>query len=452
MLLSMANDLLAFDPELASDEELSRWLVSCDKLRARLDALECSVLAHFDARQTYAGDGAATAGAWLRNATGAAGSSAREKVRVSVRLRAMPGTAEAFADGSVCYPKVRLLAAARTNRTEAAFARDEAMLVEAAKRFGVEDLAKVLAYWKAAADPDGVSAGTAAQWTRRSASLVKGIDGTWNLAGILDPESGTVLKGVWDAIADELWESDRRDAEIDPAAPVRTSAQRRVDSLVEMARRAGACDIATARRNRAEMIVLVDHDTLLERAGGAAELADGTIITGEDVRRLACDAACVRAVTLGGSEILDLGRSTPVPSAAQRRALLLRDGGCVWPGCDRPGNWCDAHHCHPYRRGSDHGGRTDLDDLVLLCATHHHKIHREDFTVARDPATHELVFRRADGTVIAGRPRAGPLTRRRAGGRSGDPDRYRGHRKRIDHDTHLARQRAAALAGTGTSS
>ena len=56
---------------------------------------------------------------------------------------------------------------------------------------------------------------------------------------------------------------------------------------------------------------------------------------------------------------------------AQRKALLVRDRTCRAEGCDAPGTWCDAHHLDPWHNG----GSTDLDNAVLLCSHHHHRIH-----------------------------------------------------------------------------
>jgi hypothetical protein len=52
-----------------------------------------------------------------------------------------------------------------------------------------------------------------------------------------------------------------------------------------------------------------------------------------------------------------------VPASATRRALQARDGGCVWPGCDRPASWSQAHHLQSWAQG----GSTDVDNLVLIC-------------------------------------------------------------------------------------
>ena len=152
---------------------------------------------------------------------------------------------------------------------------------------------------------------------------------------------------------------------------------------------------------RPQVTVTVELASLLGRAGTpGAEGGWAGPLPAETAQRLVCDAALTRAVVarrhgdddtgdddagglaarlraaiallppaLGGtpSELLDLGRTTRVVSAAQRRSLAVRDGGCVFPGCDRPVAWCDAHHLRHWL----HGGPTDLANLVLLCRAHH---------------------------------------------------------------------------------
>jgi hypothetical protein len=86
---------------------------------------------------------------------------------------------------------------------------------------------------------------------------------------------------------------------------------------------------------------------------------------------------------LGGapSQPLDLGRATRVIHPTQPSALAVRDGGCVFPGCDRPLGWCDAHHLHHWV----HGGPTDLANLALLCRAHHRAVHEGGWHLARGP-------------------------------------------------------------------
>src|SRR5439155_12858825 len=93
---------------------------------------------------------------------------------------------------------------------------------------------------------------------------------------------------------------------------------------------------------RPHLSVNLDLEVLEERTG-TASLDQTASITGASARRIACDAQITRVVTRGRSEVLDVGRKTPVVSAAIRKALITRDGGCSFPTCDRPHSWCDAH-------------------------------------------------------------------------------------------------------------
>jgi hypothetical protein len=64
---------------------------------------------------------------------------------------------------------------------------------------------------------------------------------------------------------------------------------------------------------------------------------------------------------------LDMGKVKGIPDHL-RRAVILRDRHCAWPGgCDRPPGACQVHHIVP----RSEGGRTRLSDLVLLCEYHH---------------------------------------------------------------------------------
>jgi hypothetical protein len=77
------------------------------------------------------------------------------------------------------------------------------------------------------------------------------------------------------------------------------------------------------------------------------------------------------AVLGTAGQVLDLGRERRLFTGPIRRALILRDGGCAFPGCDRPSRWCHGHHVV----GWQDGGETCLANAVLLCAFHHRMIH-----------------------------------------------------------------------------
>jgi hypothetical protein len=148
------------------------------------------------------------------------------------------------------------------------------------------------------------------------------------------------------------------------------------------------------------VVVTVDLRSLQGKLGRRSELEDTGPITPETARRLACDAGVCRVLMRGSSEPLDVGRTTPLVPSGMRRALVLRDGGCRFPGCGRPQAWSDGHHVTHWADG----GPTTLGNLVLLCRPHHRAVH-EEFRVEMD--AHGPVFSRADGSRL-GEDRAPP--------------------------------------------
>jgi hypothetical protein len=111
--------------------------------------------------------------------------------------------------------------------------------------------------------------------------------------------------------------------------------------------------------------------------GLVGTLDDGGRISAEAARRLACDAGILPAVLDGRGQVLDLGRQRRLFTGPVRRALVLRDRGCAFPGCDRPPRWCDGHHILHWADG----GVTDLTNSVLLCGFHHRAVHHTDWRV-----------------------------------------------------------------------
>ncbi|MQW76720.1 DUF222 domain-containing protein [Nocardioides sp. dk4132] len=122
------------------------------------------------------------------------------------------------------------------------------------------------------------------------------------------------------------------------------------------------------------LVITIDLNALVEGLGSAT-LADGSRITAGEVRRLACRANLVPAVLGTRSVPLDLGRASRLFSPGQRKALAIRDKECRAHGCTIPATWCEAHHSKPWSAG----GKTDLDNGMLLCSHHHHLIHDERY-------------------------------------------------------------------------
>ncbi len=114
-------------------------------------------------------------------------------------------------------------------------------------------------------------------------------------------------------------------------------------------------------------------------------LGETTVLGRSVAERLLCSADVTNVLMYFGLD----GVATPLgvalerrePTPAQRAALVARDGGCVFPGCDAPPEWSDAHHTVPYEISK----RTVLHELVLLCRNHHHAVHEGGYTLVRTP-------------------------------------------------------------------
>lgn len=103
-------------------------------------------------------------------------------------------------------------------------------------------------------------------------------------------------------------------------------------------------------------------------------------VEAETARRLACDADLLGAFVDAHGDVLALGRTRRLGSRAQRRALMIRDRMCQFPGCHQTRH-LQAHH----RVAWAQGGPTDLDNLVLLCQWHHTAVHEGGMSIRRTP-------------------------------------------------------------------
>jgi hypothetical protein len=174
------------------------------------------------------------------------------------------------------------------------------------------------------------------------------------------------------------------------------------DAFVELCQAYNSGTV-TGGRERPKVMVAVPFETVVERAAGRGVIiGSNDTITDEAVRRLCCDAELNRVVTRGKSTILDDGTTTRLASDAQYYALVARDGGCRWPGCDRPPGWCDVHHFDEVVRDD---GPTDLNNLGLACSTHHDHLHKGWAFVG---GADDLYLRKPDTTLIPAPPR-GPV-------------------------------------------
>jgi hypothetical protein len=213
--------------------------------------------------------------------------------------------------------------------------------------------------------------------------------------GALDPEGGEVLLTALQARVDA-------DLRASGGMDLRTPTQRRADALVDLARfYLDSSKRPTLAGERPHITVTVDLHALRDAGAngarpspGRCELDRAGTVHPQTARRLACDASVTRVVMAGPAEPLEVGRKTPVVSAALRRAVIVRDRRYRFPRCMRPQAWCDAHHVVHWADG----GETGLHNLVLLCRPHHRLVHEGGFQLKLNRGRPQ--FKRPDGSVI----------------------------------------------------
>ena len=163
------------------------------------------------------------------------------------------------------------------------------------------------------------------------------------------------------------------------------------------------------------VVAHVPIETLLEESSElAGELERGGLLSTDVVRRIACDATIAVAVDDDVGHTMYEGRATRDPTDAQRREVMRRDRHCRFPGCANV-TFTNVHHLEPWIPR----GRTDIDNLVLLCVHHHHRVHSRQWTLSGD-ANGELTFLGPTGRAMTSRPSpmwtavTGPAARRAA--------------------------------------
>ncbi|MEU7944504.1 DUF222 domain-containing protein [Micromonospora taraxaci] len=385
----MIDELARADRAVASCADAAAWVLSehdliaaldaTHRLQQRLAAVQLAVVRELDGRGTAIAQGASSTTVWLRHRLRLDVAAARRLVGLAASVDvAPPAVREALAGGAVSVEQARVIAdtAATVTASAGAEVADKAVgvLVEWAaqfdpsllRRMGTRILDHVAPDLADAAAAAALAAEAARATRDRHLTISEQTDGRLRLSGTLDAEAAALVRAAIDPLSA-------------PAGPddVRCAGQRRHDALADVCRLAlRTGDLPDSGGDPAQVVVTTSYDGLTRQLSAGA-LDIGLRLTPDTVRRLACDATVLPAVLGGAGQVLDVGRQRRLITGALRRALVLRDGGCAFPGCDRPPRWCAAHHI---RHWAD-GGPTSLDNAVLLCGHHHRHVHRGEWTV-----------------------------------------------------------------------
>ncbi|MBQ1030951.1 DUF222 domain-containing protein [Micromonospora sp. C97] len=361
------------------EQDLVAALDAAHRLAQRLAAVQLVLVRELDGRGTVRTQGASSTAVWLRDRLRLSIPAARRLVDLAGALDAgTSGVGAALASGAITVEQARVISdTVRTVHTAAgAEAAEKAVgvLVEWAGQFEPALLRKLGSRVLDHVAPEVADAAARAALDTearradrdRHVTLSELRDGRLRLSGNLDAEAAGLLRAALDPLT----------APSGPDDP-RSPGQRRHDALADLCRLALRTGELPEHGGEPAQIVVTTSFDVLTRQLDAGTLDTGPRVTPEAVRRLACDAAILPAVLDGSGQTLDVGRQRRLVTGPLRRALVLRDRGCAFPGCDRPPRWCDAHHI---RHWAD-GGSTSLANSVLLCAHHHRHLHHGDWTV-----------------------------------------------------------------------
>ncbi|WP_426571433.1 DUF222 domain-containing protein [Aquihabitans sp. McL0605] len=413
LLRELADVVDGASPADCPDETVRQVVLALVALSGLVDAELAAWVGAFDANTLWAGDGARSGGGWVAARTELSAARAAGIVATARALRACPVIEPSYRSGKLGTAKVLALLRAREEFADL-FAEHEAYLVATVEHLTVAHAQLFLRRWAALAEAtraaeereragehpdDGDSADPLAD---NELHLSMTLDGRWVGDLDLDAASGTQLAEAIGGVIDRkfhdgtYWNGDGV-----------TMARRRIDALVELALRGAVPNQTKHGDPRPSVSVHLDERTLRgepvedidDLATRRCHLDDGTPVSRTTAERLLCTARVTTLLhrmtedgTIETVGITDLLRDA---TARQRKALRERDGGCVFPGCSAPFDWCEAHHLTPY----EDGGPTLLANLATLCSHHHHLVHEGGWTLWRHTDGH-LHLVKPDGSHV----------------------------------------------------
>jgi len=387
-----------------SDEALMQTQRSLAEIRRRVDAWSASVAAEIARRSRHElGEaglarrlGARTPELLVQRLSGTTTHEAHTMVRVGTLLSepsALDVVGAAVSDGSLSLDAADAIrsgldAVDATVPVESVVDAAESLLRDAGS-LTVEKLAARAREWGAELDEQHILDRERALRDARYLRITPQRDGMTRLAGLLDPESAAVVVAAYDGATSprrggprfvDPDEMERAEKLVDDP---RTVEQVAADAFVDLVRLgANAAPEIVGAQPPAVRIVVTDRD-LARRAGSGWIEGQTAPISINTVERELCNRGTVPIHFDSAGQVVNVGREKRLFTPRQRIGLAVRDGGCRFPGCDRPPSWCEAHHINEWFR--DHGG-TDIADGILLCRHHHLLIHNDEWRVTRQGA------------------------------------------------------------------
>ncbi len=385
---SVLATMASLPAAVLSDGQLAESTLALEQARRFLDAAELACVAELDRRGVTEERFGQRTTAWLAAEAKLPRSVAAARVGTARKVAGvLAPVGSALAEGRIGFDHARVLADAANPRV----AEELAALVDE-----VCDLADAATFDRWQADVRGLAEQLDADGGHDPAGDLPDprlratrVGDVTVIDGQLVGDGAHIAQTALDQLADELFRRYTRDARL-TGEPVPGRPQLLAEAFVELCRRGLAVDLHTSRPPRSEATVVInaaEPDRVLDESGRL--LHDTTV--------LLCDPVLRPVITSFTSVPLAMGRDQRFATPAQTRAVNLRDGGCIFPGCDAPAAWNDIHHGDPWGGG----GHTDTDRMCGLCRFHHRLAHRPGWTLHIHPDgwTH---WTRPDGTTFWG--------------------------------------------------
>lgn len=267
-------------------------------------------------------------------------------------------------DGLVSVDHVLALARVCNDRTLDALVERESAIVSFAKVHRFDVYVAYLRRLVAIIDSEGVEPDCG---DRDTAAMGRDFEGHLHLSLELSGHNAVEIEGIINTETDRQYRGAQREHDVAGVAMPEMGVLR-ARAVTELLRRG-----ADPNPNGVKAVASVILPVTVGRDGrpSAVHTPDGAVVDAFSAAVLACDAYFCHVIVDGANNPLNMGRSVRLFTPAQKQALVIRDGGCVFPGCDRPARRCAAHH----RVSWVQGGRTDIGDGALLCPRHHGLMH-----------------------------------------------------------------------------
>ncbi|QGG41484.1 HNH endonuclease signature motif containing protein [Aeromicrobium yanjiei] len=388
-LSCLTEDVAALEPWALTGAEVREVARTVQQTRTALDALMSRLAGAADAMGLPKDDGAVSVTAWLASTTGMPKGEAAKLASLARITASTETTRAAWASGAISTDQAKVIMQAierlpdwvgEQERTDA-----EAHLIELAGRYHLDDLRRLANRVLEVIDPDGADDVLGEQvrreeqkaWEATRLTIKRRGDGTTHGAfTIPDADADTLRAAIEGIIAPRrsMINAARHGMDVSDFDALPRE-QKMGHAFTELIAHLPTGALPQSGGLAATVAVTVDVDDL--RTGrGTATNTSGTTTSASKAQRLACNARLVALYLDSESKILDLGATRRIYDRHQRLALAVRDKGCVFPACDRPPAWCEAHHLNFWAEG----GPTDLDNAALLCHFHHFLLHEGEWT------------------------------------------------------------------------